>query len=53
MATLIRNGIVLPMTGTAHAAFDPGSVLFDGNTIVAVDTVAALDADPRGGCIRC
>jgi 5-methylthioadenosine/S-adenosylhomocysteine deaminase len=47
MATLIRNGIVLPMTGTAHAAFDPGSVLFDGNTIVAVDTVAALDDDPR------
>jgi len=46
MATLIRNGIVLPMTG-GHLAFDPGSVLIDGPTIVAVGTVEALDADPR------
>jgi 5-methylthioadenosine/S-adenosylhomocysteine deaminase len=47
VATLIRNGIVLPMTGGATAYLDPGSVLIDGATIVAVDTVEALDADPR------
>ena len=29
MPTLLRNGIVLPMTGGA-VAFDPGSVLVDG-----------------------
>ena len=46
MATLIRNGIVLPMTAP-HAAHDPGSVLIDGNTIVAVGAVEEIDADPR------
>ena len=45
MRTLIRNGIVLPMTGTA--VLDPGSVLVDGPDIVAIGEVAALDADPR------
>ena len=35
MPTLIRNGIVLPMTG-GPAVFDPGSVLVDGDAIVAV-----------------
>ena len=45
MTTLVRNGIVLPMTGTT--AFDPGSVLIDGTDIVAVGPVEALDADPR------
>jgi 5-methylthioadenosine/S-adenosylhomocysteine deaminase len=45
-STLIRNGIVLPMTG-GRAVFDPGSVLIDGSTIVAVGPVAELDADPR------
>jgi 5-methylthioadenosine/S-adenosylhomocysteine deaminase len=44
--TLIRNGIVLPMTGGA-AVLDPGSVLIDGDTIVAVGLVDAVDADPR------
>ena len=47
MTTLIRNGIVLPMTGGAGTELDPGSVLIDGNTIVAVGAVDALDADPR------
>jgi len=47
VATLIRNGIVLPMLSAQPAALDPGSVLFDGNTIVAIGTVAELDADPR------
>ncbi len=46
MPTLLRNGIVLPMTGGA-AAFDPGSVLLDGDTIVAVGPVDEIDADPR------
>jgi 5-methylthioadenosine/S-adenosylhomocysteine deaminase len=46
MATLLRNGIVLPMTGGA-TAFDPGSVLIDGDRIVAVGPVEELDADPR------
>ena len=46
MSTLIRNGIVLPMTGR-RAALDPGSVLVAGSGIVAVGPVAELDADPR------
>jgi imidazolonepropionase-like amidohydrolase len=46
--TLIRNGIVLPMTG-GTTVFDPGSVLVDGDTIVAVGPVDAIDGDPRGG----
>src|SRR3954454_8525218 len=46
MGTLIRNGIVLPMT-RPRAALDPGSILVDGDTIVAVGTVDALDSDPR------
>jgi 5-methylthioadenosine/S-adenosylhomocysteine deaminase len=46
VATLIRNGVVLPMTGD-RAVVDPGSVLVDGAAIVAVGPVAALDADPR------
>lgn len=46
MATLVRNGVVLPMSapGVVH---DPGSVLVDGSTVVAVGPVEALDADPR------
>jgi 5-methylthioadenosine/S-adenosylhomocysteine deaminase len=44
--TLVRNGVVLPMT-TSRVALDPGSVLFEGDTIVAVGTVEELDADPR------
>jgi 5-methylthioadenosine/S-adenosylhomocysteine deaminase len=47
MRTLLRGGIVLPMTGRA-VVFDPGSVLIDGTDIVAVGPVAELDADPRG-----
>ena len=49
MATLIRNGIVLPMTPGTRQALDRGSVLIDGDTILAVGTVAELDADPRAG----
>jgi 5-methylthioadenosine/S-adenosylhomocysteine deaminase len=44
--TLIRNGIVLPMSGP-KVAHDPGSVLVEGDTIVAVGPVEQLDADPR------
>jgi len=44
--TLIRNGIVLPMEGR-RAVFDPGSVLMEGPTIVAVGDVDAVDAHPR------
>jgi 5-methylthioadenosine/S-adenosylhomocysteine deaminase len=44
--TLLRGGIVLPMTGR-HDALDPGSVLVDGREIVAVGPVEALDVDPR------
>jgi 5-methylthioadenosine/S-adenosylhomocysteine deaminase len=44
--TLVRNGIVLPMTG-GNALVDPGSVLIDDRSIVAVGSVAELDADPR------
>jgi len=46
VATLIRNGIVLPMEGR-KLALDPGSVLIDGDSIAAVGSVAELDADPR------
>ena len=46
MATLIRNGIVLPMARPGEV-IDPGSVLVEGDTIVAVGPVDALDADPR------
>jgi len=46
MATLLRNGIVLPMTG-ARTYLDPGSVLIESTTIVAVGSVEDLDADPR------
>ncbi|MGI8664101.1 MAG: amidohydrolase family protein [Acidimicrobiales bacterium] len=47
MATLIRNGIVLPLTGGSETVLDPGSVLIDGSDIVAVGAVAAIDADQR------
>jgi len=47
VSTLIRNGVVLPMASARPAAFDPGSVLIDGNEIVAVGSVPELDADPR------
>jgi len=47
MATLIRNGIVLPMAGGPQARVDPGSVLVDGTDIIAVGTVEALDGDGR------
>jgi 5-methylthioadenosine/S-adenosylhomocysteine deaminase len=46
VATLVRNGIVLPMTDV-RAMFDPGAVLFDGRDIVAVGPVEAVEADPR------
>ena len=48
MATriLIRNGVVLPMSGP-KVSFDPGSVLVEGDTILAVGPVDALDADTR------
>jgi 5-methylthioadenosine/S-adenosylhomocysteine deaminase len=45
-ATLIRNGIVLPMTAPS-VSIDPGSVLVDGTDIVAVGPVADVDGHPR------
>jgi 5-methylthioadenosine/S-adenosylhomocysteine deaminase len=45
-ATLIRNGIVLPMSEESRA-LDPGSVLIDGTDVVAVGAVAAVDDHPR------
>jgi 5-methylthioadenosine/S-adenosylhomocysteine deaminase len=47
VTTLIRNGIVFPMAAGSHEALDPGSVLIDGDHIVAVAPVAEVDADPR------
>ena len=44
-ATLIRNGIVLPLEGR-RTLLDPGSVLFDPDTIIAVGTVDEIDAHP-------
>ena len=41
--TVIRNGIVLPLEGR-KVVYDPGSVLVDGTTIVAVGTVPEIDA---------
>ena len=46
MTTLVRNGIVLPMT-RGPAVLDPGAVLIDGETILAVGPVDEVDADPR------
>ena len=42
-ATLIRNGIVLPMS-SARAVWDPGSVLIEDGLIVAVGSIDAVDA---------
>jgi 5-methylthioadenosine/S-adenosylhomocysteine deaminase len=41
--TLIRGGIVIPCEGR-RIVYDPGSVLIDGPDIVAVGSVAELDA---------
>jgi 5-methylthioadenosine/S-adenosylhomocysteine deaminase len=46
VTTLVRNGIVLPMTG-GRTLLDPGSVLLDGATILAVGPVDEVAADPR------
>jgi 5-methylthioadenosine/S-adenosylhomocysteine deaminase len=46
VATLLRNGIVLPMTG-GRTVLDPGSVLIDRSGIVLVGSVDEVDADPR------
>jgi 5-methylthioadenosine/S-adenosylhomocysteine deaminase len=47
VTTLIRNGIVFPMVPRVVDALDPGSLLIDGDRIVAVGPVEVLDADPR------
>ncbi len=44
--TLLRGGIVLPLTGRG-AVFDPGSILIEDRQIMAVGPVPAIDADPR------
>jgi 5-methylthioadenosine/S-adenosylhomocysteine deaminase len=46
VSVLLRNGIVLPMVRRGEIV-DPGSVLVDGATIVAVGPTEQLDADPR------
>jgi 5-methylthioadenosine/S-adenosylhomocysteine deaminase len=46
MATLIRSGVVFPMERPG-VVLDPGSVLIDGQEIVAVGTVGELDARPE------
>jgi 5-methylthioadenosine/S-adenosylhomocysteine deaminase len=46
--TLIRNGIVLPISAThPRSVLDPGSVLFEGLEIADVGPVEMLDRDPR------
>jgi 5-methylthioadenosine/S-adenosylhomocysteine deaminase len=45
-AILIRNGIVLPMSGP-RAVWDPGSVLIEDGEIVDVGPVDAIDAHQR------
>ena len=42
---LIRNGIVLPVEGR-KVVHDPGSVLIEGSTIVAVGSVDEIDQHP-------
>jgi 5-methylthioadenosine/S-adenosylhomocysteine deaminase len=44
--TLVRGGTVLPMA-RPREVLDPGSVLIEGDAILAVGPVEALDADPR------
>ncbi|HSS11356.1 MAG TPA: amidohydrolase [Acidimicrobiales bacterium] len=46
MSTLIRGGIVLPMSGRG-LNLDPGSVLMQNGQIVSIGPVKAVDADPR------
>ena len=48
--TLLRGGIVLPMAGEGRQrrqAFDPGSILVEDQTILAVGPVDAVAVDPR------
>jgi 5-methylthioadenosine/S-adenosylhomocysteine deaminase len=46
--TLIRNGIVLPISAThPRSVLDPGSVLLEGLEIADVGPVEMLDRDPR------
>ncbi len=48
LTTLIRNGIILPISHAApRRAIDPGSVLLHDREIVAVGSVDALDNDLR------
>ncbi len=44
--TLLRGGIVLPLEGR-KVVFDPGSVLIEGDTILAVGPTDEVDHDPR------
>jgi 5-methylthioadenosine/S-adenosylhomocysteine deaminase len=48
MTTLIRNGTVLPMTAGVRS-IHLGSVLIDGDRVLAVGPAAEVDADPRAG----
>ena len=46
MGTLVTGGTVLPMSG-GRDALDPGAVLFDGSSIVAVGPPEAVSSHPR------
>jgi 5-methylthioadenosine/S-adenosylhomocysteine deaminase len=46
VSVLVTGGVVLPMTGT-RTSFDPGAVLFQGRTILAVGPADLVGADPR------
>jgi 5-methylthioadenosine/S-adenosylhomocysteine deaminase len=46
VSTLVRGGIVLPMSGPRRL-WDTGAILMDGDTIVAVGPEAEVLADPR------
>jgi 5-methylthioadenosine/S-adenosylhomocysteine deaminase len=47
MTTVVRGGIVLPMSGPRRM-WDPGAILFDGDRILAAGPEAEVLADPRG-----
>lgn len=48
MSTLVSGGIVLPMAG-GRTALDPGAVLFDSNSILAVGPEAEVASHPSAG----
>jgi 5-methylthioadenosine/S-adenosylhomocysteine deaminase len=47
---VLRNGIVLPMAGD-RVVYDPGSVLVDGDRIVAVGPAGEVDGRAQGAAV--